>query len=624
MIVYRATKQEFQFDVNKGNIDLLIQKAFQEKLHRRTSQKEVDSWWGSLHFMSTILNDDDIPGNTGVSIECQIPQTSKRIDFILSGRDGNSRENVVIVELKQWTRAELTEQDGIVRTALGKGLHATSHPSYQAWSYAAMLEDFNETIREDSISLLPCAYLHNYEEDTVIRNPFYQEYLDKAPVFLKRDSNKLRTFIKKYVKEGDSGTIMFRIDSGKIRPSKQLADSLVSLLNGNMEFIMVDEQKIVYETALWLTKRAQTEGKQVLIVEGGPGTGKSVVAINLLVEITKRDLLTQYVTKNAAPRSVYQRKLTGTLSRTRFEALFQSSGTYYESQPNVFDALIVDEAHRLNSKSGMFKNKGENQAKEIIRASRCTIFFLDEDQRVTLHDIGTKEELIRQAKHQHAEIHELVLSSQFRCNGSEAFLSYLDNLLQIRETADADINSLDFEFRVVDNPAVLRDIIFEKNREKNSARLVAGYCWDWKSKKDPKAYDIVFPEYDFAMQWNLALDSMLWIMKPDSVNEIGCIHTCQGLELDYVGVIIGEDLIVRGGRVLVDPAKRSRMDSSIKGYKNLLREDPEQAKERVRAIIKNTYRTLMTRGMKGCYIWAVDQETNEWLKGEVNLERFNK
>ena len=614
MIVYRSTKQGFQADVDKGEIDLLIQKAFQEKLHRRTSQKEVDSWWGSLHFMSTILNDNDIPENTGVAIECQIPQTSKRIDFILSGRDCNSRENVVIVELKQWTKAELTEQDGIVRTALGKGLHATSHPSYQAWSYAAMLEDFNETIRDDSIGLMPCAYLHNYEEDTVIRNPFYQEYLDKAPVFLKRDSEKLRTFIKKYVKEGDSGTIMFRIDSGKIRPSKQLADSLVSLLNGNMEFIMVDEQKIVYETALWLTKKAQTEGKQVLIVEGGPGTGKSVVAINLLVEITKRDLLTQYVTKNAAPRSVYQRKLTGTLSRTRFEALFQSSGTYHESQPNVFDTLIVDEAHRLNSKSGMFKNKGENQAKEIIRASRCTIFFVDEDQRVTLHDIGTKEELIKQAKLQHAEIHELVLSSQFRCNGSEAFLSYLDNLLQIRETADADINSLDFEFKVVDNPALLRDIIFEKNKEKNSARLVAGYCWDWKSKKDPKEFDIVFPDYDFAMQWNLALDSMLWIMKPDSINEIGCIHTCQGLELDYVGVIIGEDLVVRDGKVLVDPAKRSRMDSSIKGYKNLLREDPKQAKERVRAIIKNTYRTLMTRGIKGCYIWAVDGETNEWLK----------
>lgn len=617
MLVYRSTKQGFQSDVDKGSIDLIIEKAFQEKLHRRTSEKEVESWWNSLHFMSTILNDDEIPGNVGVSIECQIPQTSKRIDFILSGRDENSKDNVIIIELKQWKKAELTEKSGIVRTALGMGLHETSHRSYQAWSYAAMLEDFSETVQEEKISLSPCAYLHNYEEDLVIRNSFYKEYTDKAPVFLKRDSEKLRSFIKRFVRTGDDGNIMFRIDEGKIRPSKQLSDSLVSLLKGNQEFIMIDDQKLVYETALWLTNSAQTEGKKVLIVEGGPGTGKSVVAINLLVEITRRGLLTQYVTKNAAPRAVYQSKLSGSMTRKRFSVLFQGSGVFFDSMPNVFDALVVDEAHRLNEKSGMFKNVGENQVMEIIRASRCSIFFIDEDQKVTMNDIGTKDEIIEQAKLQHADIHQLELSSQFRCNGSEAFLSFLDHLLQIRETADFDIKALNYEFRVVDSPVILRDIIFEKNKENNSARLVAGYCWDWKSQQNPTLDDIAFPEYNFSMKWNLALDSMLWIMKPDSINEIGCIHTCQGLELDYIGVIIGEDLIIRDNIVLVDPSKRSKMDSSIKGYKKLLKENPDQAKQQIRAIIKNTYRTLMTRGMKGCYVYSVDKETNEWLKKNI-------
>ncbi len=614
MLVYRSTKIGFQSDVDKGQIDAIIEKAFKEKLHRNTSQKEVESWWNSLHFMYSILNDKEIPDNTGVAIECQIPQTSKRIDFILSGKDSNNKDNVIIVELKQWKSSELTEKDGIVKTALGKGLHETSHPSYQAWSYAAMLQDFSATVQEEDITLSPCAYLHNYEDDSVIRNPFYKQYTDKAPVFLKRESEKLREFIKKFVKSGDDGNIMFRIDSGKIRPSKQLSDSLVSLLKGNAEFIMVDEQKLVYETALWLTEKAKTEGKKVLIVEGGPGTGKSVVAINLLVEITKREMLTQYVTKNAAPRAVYQSKLTGTLTRSRFAALFQSSGVFTDAKPNQFDALIVDEAHRLNEKSGMFQNKGENQIMEIIRSGNCSVFFIDEDQKVSMKDIGTKDEIKKQAKRMNAEVHELELSSQFRCNGSDAYLSFLDNLLQIRETAHSDLSNINYEFKICSSPSELRDIIFEKNKEKNSARLVAGYCWDWKSQKDINAMDIVFPEYDFAMQWNLAVDSMLWIMKPDSVNEVGCIHTCQGLEVDYIGVIIGQDIIVRDGVVMVDPSKRSKMDSSIKGYKKMLKENPSKAKELIRKIIKNTYRTLMTRGIKGCYVYCEDKETEEWFK----------
>lgn len=617
MIVYKSTKTGFQNDIDSDNIDKKIGEAFKEKLHRNVNAKEAESWWNSLRFMYSILNDKDIPEDIGVTIECQIPQTSKRIDFIISGKDENGIENVVIVELKQWQKAELTDKDGIVKTPLGKGLHETSHPSYQAWSYAALLKDFSQTVQDDNIQLNPCAYLHNYEDDLVIRSDFYKEYLDKAPVFLKRDGILLREFIKKYVKKGDKGEIMYRIDTGKIRPSKQLSNSLANLIKGNREFIMVDEQKLVYETALSLTNKAQKGNKQVLIVEGGPGTGKSVVAINLIVEITRREMLTQYVTKNAAPRAVYQSKLSGTLTKSRYAALFQSSGVFVDALPNQFDTLVVDEAHRLNEKSGMFQNKGENQVMEIIRSSKCSVFFIDEDQKVSMKDIGTKDEIRKQARRLGAEITELELSSQFRCNGSDAYLSFLDNLLQIRETANTDLSDINYEFKVCDSPSELRDTIYQKNKAKNSARLVAGYCWDWKSQKDGKTPDIVFEDYNFAMKWNLATEGMLWIIKPDSVNEIGCIHTCQGLELDYVGVIIGKDLIVRNGEVLVDPSKRSRMDSSIKGYKKLLKEKPEEAKDLIRRIIKNTYRTLMTRGIKGCYIWAEDEETNQWLKGMI-------
>lgn len=617
MIVYRSIKKQFQDHVDSGNIDQIILQNFKDKLNRKTSEKEVESWWHSLSFMSRVISDDSIPYNTGIAIECQIPQTSKRIDFIISGVNEQRESQVIIVELKQWKTAEITQKKGIVKTALGRGLHETNHPSYQAWSYAAMLEDFSETVRQEKISLTPCAFLHNYEDDDVIKNDFYKEYLDKAPVFLKRDMLKLREFIKQYVKHGDDGNIMYRIDNGRIRPSKQLADSLSSLLKGNKEFILVDEQKLVYETALLLSKHAENGEKQVLIVEGGPGTGKSVVAVNLLVELTNQEKLVQYVSKNAAPRKVFEVKLTGSMTPTRFNALFKGSGSYVDTRPDQFDALIVDEAHRLNEKSGLYSNLGTNQIKEIIIASRLAVFFIDEDQQVTLKDIGTKNEIRKWAQKSNCIIHEYELPSQFRCNGSDGYLAFIDNLLQIRETANIDLKDIDYDFRVVDSPNELRELIIDRNSVDNKSRLVAGYCWDWKSKKNPTAMDIHLPEFNFAMQWNLTEDGSAWIIKPESINQIGCIHTCQGLEASYIGVIIGPDMIVRNGEVLVDPSKRSRMDNSIKGYKTLLTQEPEAAKERIRKIIKNTYRTLMTRGMKGCYVYCVDQETGDFFKKAI-------
>jgi DUF2075 family protein len=386
------------------------------------------------------------------------------------------------------------------------------------------------------------------------------------------------------------------------------------MIKGNKEFVMIDDQKVVYENALALAKKATDNNKQVLIVQGGPGTGKSVVAINLLVELAKIGFMPSYVSKNAAPRAVYEARLTGTIRATEMRNLFKGSGAFVETPKNTFDALIVDEAHRLNKFSGLFGNLGENQIKEIIDAARFTVFFIDEDQRVTLKDIGRKKEIYIWASRAGAEITELELNSQFRCNGSDGYLAWLDNTLQIRETANNSIADIDYDFKVVDTPSELRDLIFEKNKINNRARLVAGYCWKWPSKKDPLAYDIEFPEFDFKMKWNLTDDGSAWIISPTSVNEIGCIHTCQGLEVDYIGVIVGDDFVIRNGQVITDASKRASSDSSVKGYKRLVAEKPIEGKEMIDLVIKNTYRTLMTRGMKGCYVWFVDEETRRYFQ----------
>lgn len=618
MIIYQSTKESFVNDVVSNNIENVILNFFKDRLGQTTSVNEIRSWKNSMQYMNNVLIDPNIPNDSGVLIEYQIPQTSKRIDFILTGQDENQVNHAILIELKQWDKADVTDKEAVVSTYVGNGNREVSHPSYQAWSYAALLEGFNEAVYTSNIKLKPCAYLHNYTSDNKIDNKIYQDYIEKAPLFLKEDTFKLREFIKSFVKFGDKSNIMLEIDGGRIRPSKNLADSLSSMLKGNDEFVMIDDQKVVFETALNLAKKASSKKKQVLIVEGGPGTGKSVVAINLLVKLTSQKLLTQYVTKNAAPREVYKSKLTGTFKQTEISNFFTGSGAFTSTLPNIFDALIVDEAHRLNAKSGMFKNLGENQIKEIINSSKFSVFFIDENQKVAIHDIGEIDEIELWANEYNAKITKLELSSQFRCNGSDGYLAWLDYILQIRETANTFFDVEDYDFKVLDSPSELRDTIFEKNKINNKARLVAGYCWPWKSKKDYLAKDIIFPEYDFAMKWNLTEDGMKWVIQPESVNEIGCIHTCQGLEVDYVGVIIGEDLIVRDGVVLVDPNKRDSNDTTVRGYKSMLKANPLQTKDMLRAIVKNTYRTLMTRGMKGCFIYCVDKETNEYFKKLLN------
>ena len=607
MIVYQSTKEGFLDDVLHNEIDTKINQAFFEHLGRHTSPNEVLSWTNSMMHMSNVLMDGEIAADAGISIEFQIPLTSNRIDFIITGLNEQKKEQIIIVELKQWSSARLTDKDAMVRTRFQHGETETVHPSYQAWSYAALIESYNQTVRDEQINLIPCAYLHNYNPDNVITNPFYSYHTSKAPVFLKADAVKLREFIKKFVKYGDNKDILYRIENGRLRPSKQLADSISSMIMGNREFIMIDEQKAVYETALSMASQARSDKKMVLIVEGGPGTGKSVVAVNLLAELTKRGQVTRYVSKNAAPREVYKVKLTGTLKKRIIDNLFGGSGDYCDIQENTFDTLIVDEAHRLNMKSGLSQNKGENQVKELIRAAKCTVFFVDNDQQIHIKDIGESNLIARWAEREGARVQRLKLKSQFRCNGSDGYLAWLENTLQIKETANIRLSPQEFDFRIVDSPSELRNIISAKNAINNKSRLVAGYCWDWASKKTPSAYDITFPQYDFAMRWNLTKDGSTWIIAEDSVNEIGCIHTCQGLELDYVGVIVGPDIRFENGQVITDVTERSSMDRSISGIKKMLKEEPDEARQVADRIIKNTYRTLLTRGMKGCYVYFCDK-----------------
>jgi len=616
MIIYSSTKKDFRNDVRTNQVDQKIHTEFIRNLGHKTAKNEVESWRNSMMYMSNVLDTENIPDDAGIYIEYILPRsTRKRIDFIISGKNPSKENSIVIVELKQWSIVEQTDQNEIVRSFVGGSNRDVPHPSYQAWSYAAFLEDYSDVVEDQKVKLVPCAYLHNCENDESIKSDFYRHCLEKAPLFLRADSEKLSKFISEHVRYGDDKDLMYLIDSGSIKPTKKLAEAFGSMLKGKDEFIMLDEQKVVFEKAIKLALDSSASNKNVLIVKGGPGTGKSVVAINLLVKLIEKQLNCKYVTKTEAPREVLEAKITGSMSKSRFNNLFVGSGRFELTDKNTFDVLIADESHRLMKRLQYSKN-GENQIKEIINSSKFSIFFLDEDQKVSLSDIGTKDEIELWANKLKANVTVMELASQFRCNGSDGYLAWLDNVLEIRETANINLKDIDYDIKVFDDAYTMHQEIVKHHKNGLAARTVGGYCWEWKSQNNPTLDDVVIGK--LKMKWNMKKHGGQWIIKPDSIFELGSIHRCQGLELDYVGVIIGPDLVVRDGKVVTDAFKRHHADRTIFGFKKMFSENAEAAKKRVDPLIKNTYRTLMTRGMKGCYIYCTDEETREYFKQVIS------
>jgi DUF2075 family protein len=612
MLAYLANKSQFLSDAHI--IEDLVRDAVKEKLGLGVGPNEYASWRNSLgNGMSHIIASPEIPDDAGIAIEYQINKLKNRIDFIVSGRQADGSESIVIIELKQWTDVDYSELPEHVNTFVGQKKRDVVHPSYQARSYASLLEMYNEYVYETPVRITSCAYLHNCPELAVLNDSRYEEALRNTPVFIKGQKKEIVNLISDRIKTGDGVELLRKVDASPTRPSLQLADAVTKMLQGKEAFVLIDDQKTVLETIVKAAENGLTGPKQVVIVKGGPGTGKSVIAINALSRLMGQRLIARYVTPNAAPRAVFEIKLKSAFKGGEIKELFSGSGNFTGIEENDFDVLIVDEAHRLKLRT-QYSKGGDNQIREVIHAAKTSVFFLDEAQKVTWKDIGEAFEIERFAKSMGAEIHYLELKSQFRCNGSDGYLTWLDESLEILEDAGSPFVGVNYDFQVFDDPSAMYEEIRLKNIVSNKSRMLAGYCWNWISKSDSKLFDIVFPEFNFKAKWNLISRGSAWIIDPESIEDIGCIHTSQGLELDYVGVIIGEDFKVVDGKLVSDPSGRASTDVSLHGYKKEFKEDPEVATRKADQIIRNTYRTLMTRGMKGCYIYCTDPEVANYFR----------
>lgn len=630
MEIYKATKKEFLEDVKKEKIVTKIIQGY-EKSVKKPEYGMINSWNGSIPYLYLLLEDTEIPDNCGISIEHEIPNidTRKRIDVLISGKNKKGQKVIIEIELKQWSKViQPADKIGYIVLNNDREERIRIHPSFQAASYIHFLTRYNSAFSKHNIQTYACALLHNYEstENDVIFDEKYKKFIEKCPLFLRGDLPKLREFIKERISEGDNCETIDIIENTPPSLARLITPEVIDITKETQYITLVDEQEIVYEKAIQMAEKSlQDNQKRVFIVQGGPGSGKSVLALKIFGDIleNKSNLLDKidFVTPIQAQRKAYEFKAKESKTYKKIKNNIKSPSKFVNTNENTNNISIVDEAHRLKEKSGMYKNIGENQIKEIIKSSKCSIFFIDELQRITLDDKGSIDQIKKFANEENAIIDEYTLSSQFRCSGSGSFVSWVEDVLQIKNTANHDgfDKNLHYDIRVVDTPNELRRIIVNKNKKKIAhSRIVAGYCWDSKkeARDDPKIKDIKIEKYKFYISWNLQKEN--WAVEKGGEKRAGCVYTCQGFDFDYVGVIIGKDLIYRDGKVTTDFTQRAKTDSALHGIKEILKEDKEYGEHLIDDIIKRTYRILLTRGRCGCIIFCEDDELQKYFKRRIN------
>ncbi len=621
MRLYEGSIEAFIQDTIQNQIATKIKDRYEEYYGKKVNYSEMTSWINSLQFLKNVLEYNS-PRDNMVILEYELPYSNGRIDCILFGKDKDAKDTVVVVELKQWRIVQDSEIENNVVVVLGRKPREIPHPSYQVKGYHYYLKDFIEMLHdESSTNLSSCVYCHNYDTSSTnpLFKPKFKDILREFPVFTRNDFKNLGGFLKKRLIGGKGLEIFNRFITSKIKPSKKLVDVTKKMIDGQHIFTLIDDQIAANNTIIDRAKNcSKLKKKSVIIVQGGPGTGKSVIALNALAELLTRRLMVYHATGSAA--------FTRTLRRIvgpRAGKLFKYFNSFITHKENEIDILICDEAHRIRKHSASrFTPKamrtGMPQVDELVKSAKTSIFFIDDYQVVRPEEIGSSSLIKETALKYGAEIYEFELKSQFRCSGSDGYLNWLDNLLGIRETANPFLTKHEkMEFKIFNSPQELYGAIKKKNVEQeNSARLVAGFCWSWSDPNPDGTLkeDVVIG--DFKMPWEgkdgkkLAKGippAPLWAYEPKGINQIGSIYTIQGFEFEYVGVIFGKDLVYNPVSKSWEGIKKNSADSFLK------RADENKFID----YVKNIYRVLLTRGMKGCYVYFMDKDTEEYFKSKI-------
>ena len=622
MRLYEGTTIQLIEDTIQNRVAEKMSNAFFNHFHFKANPAEVASWRNSLKALTLVIQHGGLKDN-GVLLEYQLPLTSKRLDCLLTGRDKEDSAQAVIIELKQWDTCESSDCENEVLAWVGGSKKELLHPSVQVDRYRQYLLDSHTAFYEGNppILLSSCAYLHNYpyKKDDVLFDNKFKQIMEVSPLFTEDDVNRFVQFMRDRLEKGKGEEILREVVNSRFRPSKKLMDYVGNLIKGKPEYVLLDEQLVVYDRVLASAKEGHTgKTKQVIIIKGGPGTGKSVIAINLMADLLLSNFNAHYATGSKAFTETL-RKIIG----TRGEVQFKYFNSYSEAEVNDIDVLICDEAHRIRETSNnrftpKKKRSGVPQINELIKAAKVAVFFIDDNQVVRPNEIGSSEYIRDISVKEKCDLSEYELDAQFRCSGSDAFVNWINNTLNIKRTANViwDPDQESFDFQIYQTPQDLEDAIQEKVRKGYTGRLMAGFCWPWsKPDNDGNLLDDIIID-NFKRPWDAKPyarrlapgipKASFWAYDPNGINQIGCVYTAQGFEFDYAGVIFGPDLVYRFD-------KQEWCGDVSKSADRAVKKD----KDRFIDLVKNTYRVLLSRGLKGCYVYFMDKETENFIRSRM-------
>ncbi|MDI9830151.1 DUF2075 domain-containing protein [Streptomyces sp. KAU_LT] len=619
-MLFRASAKTVAVMALDGSLFLHLIDQFVHMHGYRPGTSEVRSWERSLPVLTAALNDAGL-GDVEMMMEYALPLNSKRADVVLAGVHPSTGEpSYVVVELKQWSEALPVEDDPTL-CHVERYAHSVLNPIEQVRRYCDYLVNFNGAVAEHGHRVSGVAFLHNATEFGVagLREI---ERDGRGLLFTGQRRGEFLDHLRSKLSDRHPGArAADELLSGATVPSKQLMSVAAEEVRERQQFVLLDEQQVAYRMVLNAVERAKrADRKEIVVVTGGPGTGKSVIALQLLGELYRRGRPALHATGSQSFTKT-MRKIAGSRKR-EVQDLFKYFNSFMTTEANSLDVLICDEAHRIRETSANRYTRAEHrtgkaQIDELIDVAHVPVFLLDEHQVVRPGEMGTVDDIKAAAGKRGIPCHVVPLESQFRCGGSDAYLRWVVRLLGLEPGGPVGWEPDDrMQLMVADSPQEMEAFLEARRAQGYGARMSAGYCWRWSPEPKPGhplPLDVVIG--DWARPWNLRGDrsvsgappAALWATDPAGFGQVGCVYTAQGFEYDWSGVIIGPDLVWRGDRWVTD--RTASKDPIFK------KSTPDTDVDR---LIRNTYKVLLTRGMVGTIVYSTDPETREKLRDLVS------
>lgn len=615
MRLYEGTIADFNQSVLQNEIADRIGSSYERYYRRRVNPSEYRAWQQSLNFLKNSFEYTGLADNSLI-IEYELPYSTRRIDVLIFGGDQHTRDSIVLIELKQWSNENVGDcpSEGNIIVDYGRFRREQAHPSLQVQGYHFDLKDFLTIFNEKpEILLNSCAYCHNYSREgpnPVLFFPKFRKEAEIFPVFAKEDIRTLGIYLRERLSRGNGFDLFGRFVRSPIRPSKKLLEHTSQMINEQQIFNLIDDQIAAYNAIMHKTKQlSRTDRKSMVIVKGGPGTGKSVIALEVMGELMRQGKTVFHATGSSAFTNTL-RKLVG----TRAQRLFKFFNSFSTTEPDSIEILVCDEAHRIRKSSNSRYTRREErsnlpQIDELIRIAKLSIFFIDENQIVRPEEIGSIA-MIKEAAGRFGigeeEIAEFELKTQFRCSGSDAYLQWLDKVFKINDSEEFTFDAR-MEFKIFPNPTELMSEIRRRNSEKkNSARIVAGFCWPWSKPNSDGSLVSDVRIGDFALPWENKDAFWKWATDDSGMEQVGTVYTAQGFEFDYIGVIFGNDLVYDWEKQDWQSIPQNSHDTQVK------RKNPRLTRH-----LQHVYRVLMSRAHRGVYVCFMDADTERYFRSAL-------